>query len=91
MGQLGAPHGLFRRINPDEEAARLARERLDPPGREWGVRHPGGKVTVMVDGHAFPGRLSAGEALAECGLDCEWCDGGPHGLVYRDRQPWRDL
>lgn len=81
----------FRRINPDAEAARLARERLDPPEREWGIRHPGGKVTVRVDGHAFPGRLSAEMALAECAGDCEWCDGGTHVLVYRDRQPWREV
>jgi hypothetical protein len=82
----------FRHIDPDAEADRLARERLDPPGREWAVRHPNGKVTVRIDGHAFPGRASASEALAECerSPDCDSCDGGAHVLVYRDRQPWRE-
>jgi hypothetical protein len=78
-----------RRIDPDEEAARLARQRLDPPGREWAVRHPGGKVTVRIDGHAFPGRTSADDERIALDGDCEWCDGGTHALVCRDRQPWR--
>jgi len=85
------PEPQARRIDPDAEADRLARARLDPPGREWGIRHPSSGVTVQVDGHAFPGRLSAGEARDECDRDCDFCDGGIHGLVYRDRQPWRDL
>jgi hypothetical protein len=67
-----------------------SRKLPEPPQREWGVRHPGGKVTVRVDGHAFPGRLSADETRNDCDQDCEWCDGGSHVLVMRDRQPWRD-
>lgn len=79
----------IRHINPDDETARLTRERLDPPNREWAIRHPGGKVTVRIDGHAFPGRTSADEERAASDEDCEWCDGGAHILVYRDRQPWQ--
>ena len=75
--------------DPEAEMERLARERLDPPGREWGIRHPGGKVTVRIDGHAFPSRLEAEHAAAD--QDCEWCDGGTHILVYRDRQAWREV
>jgi hypothetical protein len=79
-----------RHINPDEETARLIRQRLDPPGREWGVRHPGGKITVHITGHAFDSRIAAQAERAACDHDCEWCDGGTHTLVYRDGQPWRD-
>ena len=75
--------------DPEAEIRRLADERLDPPGREWGVQHPGGKVTVRVDGHAFPGRMSAEKERAACEQDCGCCDGGTHILVMRDRQQWR--
>ena len=80
-----------RPIDPDEELNRLIREREDPPQREWGVRHPGGKVTVRVDGHAFPSLGAAETERAASAEDCEWCDGGPHLLVYRDKQPWQEL
>lgn len=83
------PPGI-RRIDPDAEAARLARERLDPPGREWAIRHPGGKITVQIDGHAYPARITAERELPGPGDECEWCDGGTHALVYRDRQAWRE-
>ena len=78
-----------RRIDPDAETERLTRERLDPPGREWGIRHPDGKVTVFIDGHAFPSRLAADTERTACDQDCDSCDGGTHALVMRDRQPWR--
>ena len=77
----------FREI-PDPEAEM---ERLDPPGREWAIRHPGGKITVQIDGHAFPGRITAERELPAPDDECEWCDGGTHTLTYRDRQQWRDL
>ena len=80
----------IRRIDPDAEAERLARARLDPPGREWGVRHPNGKVTVFITGHAFRSRAEAEAARVECAEDCDSCDGGAHTLVYRDRQAWRN-
>jgi len=83
------PPGI-RRVNPDEEAARLARDRLDPPGREWGIRHPGGKITVFIDGHAFGSRLSAETERTGRDQDCDTCNGGPHVLVCRDRQQWRE-
>jgi hypothetical protein len=86
---MNFPPGI-RRINPDEEAARLARDRLDPPGREWGVRHPGGKVTVFIDGHAFPSRSEAETERTASDQDCDSCHGGTHTLVCRDRQPWRE-
>ena len=79
----------MRRINPGAEAERLARARLDPPGREWGIRHPDGKVTVYVTGQAFESRVSADSERAECDQDCDSCDGGRHTLVMRDRQSWR--
>lgn len=80
-----------RRINPDEEAARLARERQDPPNREWAVRHPNGKITVSIGGHPFMTRAAAEEDRATCERgECDTCDGGPHTLAYRDRQPWRE-
>lgn len=78
-----------RRIDPEEEAARLARQRLDPPGREWAVRHPGGKITVQCDGHAFDMRITAERELPAPDDECEWCDGGPHVLVCRDRRAWQ--
>ena len=80
----------IRPIDPDAEAARLARERLDPPGREWAIRHPGGKITVRIDGHAFPGRITAETERAASDEDCEWCDGGTHALTYRDQPAWRE-
>jgi hypothetical protein len=81
----------IRPVDPDAEADRLARERLDPPGREWAIRHPGGKITVQCDGHAYPMRITAERERAASDEDCEWCDGGTHTLIYRDRQAWRDL
>ena len=80
----------IRRIDPDAEAARLTRERQDPPGREWAIRHPGGKITVQVDGHAYFSRVAAEQDLPAPGDDCEWCDGGTHTLACRDRQAWRE-
>ena len=79
-----------RRIDPDAEAERLGRERLDPPWREWGIRHPDGNVTVHITGQAFDSRIRAEMEREACDRDCDSCDGGPHTLVYRDRQPWRD-
>ncbi len=72
--------------DPQAETERLAALRDDPPWREWGVRHPGGRVTVRVDGHAFPSRGEAQHELA----GCDECDGGPHVLVWRDRQQWQE-
>lgn len=80
----------IRPVDPQAEADRLARERLDPPGREWAIRHPGGKTTVQCDGHAYFSRISAEKDLPAPGDECEWCDGGPHVLVYRDRRAWRE-
>lgn len=77
-------------MNPRTRAATKRTVATNPSGREWGIRHPGGKVTVQVDGHAFPGRRSAEAGRAECDEDCEWCDGGVHVLVYRDRPQWRE-
>ncbi len=82
-------HPGIRRIDPDAEVRRLAGERADPPGREWGVRHPNGKVTVRIDGHAFPSRPAAETERARNDLDCGECDGGTHTLLCRDRQQWR--
>jgi hypothetical protein len=76
-----------RHINPDDETAR---QRSDPPQREWAIRHPDGKITVRIDGHAYPGRTTAEKDRAASDQDCEWCDGGTHTLTYRDRQPWQD-
>lgn len=87
---MSTPPG-FRLIDPGAEAERIIVDRQDPPWREWAVRHPNGKVTVQVDGHTFPGRGSADEQRVACEREeCDSCDGGPHALVYRDRQPWRD-
>lgn len=61
-----------------------------PPDREWGVRHPRGKVTVQLNGYAFPIRILADEERYACDQDCAWCDGGPRVLVYRDKQPWQE-
>ena len=83
------PPGWREIPDPEAEIRRLADARLDPPGREWGVQHPGGKVTVQVDGHPFPARITAETERAACEQDCEWCDGGTHALVMRDRQGWR--
>lgn len=79
----------IRRIDPGAEAERLARARLDPPGREWGIRHPGGRITVHITGQAFESRVTADRERAQCDQDCDSCDGGTHALVYRDKQPWR--
>jgi len=87
---MTTPPGI-RPIDPDREAARLERLRTDPPDREWAIRHPGGKTTVQVDGHAFYSRITAEQELPAPGDECEWCDGGTHTLAYRDRQKWRDL
>ena len=76
--------------DPQAETDRLAWLREDPPWREWGVRHPGGTVTVRVDGHPFQSRQEAESVRTGCDEDCEWCGGGPHGLVCRDREDWRD-
>lgn len=76
--------------DPQAEIERLAAlrddPRDDPPWREWGVRHPDGRVTVEVDGHAFPSKTAAQHELA----GCDECDGGPHVLVWRDRQQWQE-
>lgn len=79
----------FKLIDPDTEAERVIADRQDPPWREWAVRHPNGKVTVRVDGHAFPDRTSADDERIALDGDCEWCDGGTHSLACRDRQPWQ--
>jgi hypothetical protein len=65
--------------------------KTDPPGREWGIRHPDGRVTVFVTGHAFGSRIQAEAERVACDSDCAECDGGNHTLVMRDKQPWRDL
>ena len=74
--------------DPEAEMERLARERMDPPQREWGIRHPDGRVTVEITGHAIGSRSEAERIRAECDADCD-CDGGTHTLVMRDRQQWR--
>jgi len=79
-----------RRIDIGAEAERLAAERNDPPSREWGVKHPGGKVTVRADGHAFLSRLIADGERWNADRDCGECAGGTHTLVYRDKPMWRD-
>ena len=89
MSGVDLPPG-FKLTDPGTEAERIAVDRADPPWREWAVRHPGGKVTVRIDGHAFPGRAAAEEERFACEVDCEWCDGGTHALMYRDRQPWQN-
>jgi len=85
---MDLPSG-FKLINPDSETERVIADRQDPPWREWAVRHPNGKVTVQIDGHAFPACPAAETERITCEQDCDSCDGGPHTLVCRDRQPWR--
>jgi hypothetical protein len=78
------PPGV-RAVNPDAEAARLAQERGDPPGRQWGIRHAGPHRIVRP-------YLSRGDAAADLRhLDdgCADCD-GPHALVFRDSPHWQD-
>lgn len=80
----------FRAIpDPEAEVRRLAGEREDPAWREWAVRHPGGKITVRIDGHPFMMRPGAEAEAATLNQDCEWCDGGTHVAVYRDKTPWQ--
>jgi hypothetical protein len=79
-----------REVSPAAEAARFAAARLDPPAREWGVRHPEGYVSVAVTGQAYLSRRAADAVRAGYEADCEWCDGGPHSLVWRDRPEWMD-
>jgi hypothetical protein len=88
MGPLFPP---MRPItDPEAEVERLARERTDPPSREWGVRHPDGRITVHVTGQAFESHSRAEATREACDRDCGECDGGTHTLVMRDKQPWRD-
>lgn len=81
---MTAPPGI-RHINPDDEAARLIRERLDPPNREWAIRHPGGEIT-----HELQSRAAAESTRAGADLNCSACGGGTHVLVCRDQQAWRE-
>jgi hypothetical protein len=81
----------MRAVDPDAEAARLIAGRGDPPGLVWGVRHPGGKVTVRHDGFAFPLRIMAEAERDCCDALCDWCEGGKHALAARDTLPWRDV
>lgn len=86
------PPGTLRPIpDPQAEMERLAEARKDPPGREWGVRHPTGYVTAG-------GTASRGEVARWCDAwnrDCPHCGPEPHRinghtLAYRDPSPWRD-
>ena len=79
-----------RAIDPAAEAERLAADRLGPPAREWGVRHPGGHVSVSITGQAFISARAADQQRADCDERCDWCEGGAHTLVWRDRPPWRE-
>ena len=88
---MNLPPGFREIPDPQAEIRRLADERIDPPRREWGIRHPDGTITVRVDGHAYPDRGPAETERAACEQDCDSCDGGTHTLVYRDRQSWQAL
>lgn len=80
-----------RPVDLDAEAARLAEERKDPPGRVWGVFHPHTSpqvVTVQVDGHPFQGRARADMERREFDERCQWCESRVHSLVWRDTPGW---
>ena len=86
--------------DPQAEIERLAAARAhasagDAPGREWGVEHPDGTVTVTAAGHAFPGKFWAEQERDACNRECPVCGPEPrmvngHTLVFRDPAPWRD-
>jgi hypothetical protein len=64
-------------------------EQKNPLGREWGVRHEGGMVTVHFDGFAFQSRYSANKQRQEYNDSCEWCNGKNHTLAWRSTaSPW---
>lgn len=81
--------GIRRIPDPQAEMERLAEARKDQPGRDWGVRHPDGKVTVRIDGHAFRSRREADAERAVCDSECDSCDGGTHYLAWRAVQGWQ--
>ena len=62
---------------------------------EYGVRHPDGRVTVHVTGHAFITEREAREEAdsfdRQAEIDeCRICDGGgPHVVVSRERSAWQ--
>jgi hypothetical protein len=92
------PPGTLRPIrDPQAEVERLARVRIDPPGRVWGVRHSEGlglgpeRVSVHITGQPFGSRYLACLERDALNSDCDYCEaGGTHTLVYRDTPDWRD-
>ena len=68
--------------------------------RDWGVRHPDGKVTVSYDGHPLGSRTHAEQEIARFDAEmledgCSECtaDAGVHVPVFRDvpsPPPWTD-
>lgn len=79
---------MMRRIDLNAEMARLAEARKDPPGRVWAVAHPGGIVTVRVDGHPFGSRVAADKDRLLRDGNCECCDSEAHWLLWRDTPVW---
>lgn len=72
-------------VDPDAEAARLAGERSNPSGREWGIRHAGPRRIVTT----YVSREYADAVLRLLQRNCGDCD-GPHVLVFRDSPHWQD-
>ena len=55
---------------------------------DYAVLHPDGRVSVRIDGHAFGSRDEAECEAGACDEDCDFCDGGRHGIMSRQVGEW---
>lgn len=67
-------------------------ERIEVASTEYGIGHPDGRVSVRVDGFAFPNREEARRELEKHAYreDCWNCEPGKaHWIVLRVTSKWR--